>query len=247
MEDLADAADMPLTLTASTTRRFDQRVEATAYQVVADAVRPGVFARAELQLNASDDGYRSTSRGADPVFPLNCGPISRTASWPSTERSRSGATNKVIGSVWSCRARRDRRRRAAPARGPRPAARRGTDRRSRRRPRTPTELLRAVAQTGPDVAIVDIRMPPTRTDEGLVAAEAIGRRLPEVGVLVLSHYLEPAVRAATAREHPRASATCSRSGSRTGGARRCAPSDRRGRVRARPDDRHAADATPPRA
>ena len=42
----------------------------------------------------------------------------------------------------------------------------------------------------PDVAVVDIRMPPTHTDEGLVAAETIRRRRPSVGVLVLSQYIE---------------------------------------------------------
>ena len=43
----------------------------------------------------------------------------------------------------------------------------------------------------PDVAIVDIRMPPTYTDEGLRAARAIRERCPDVGVLVLSQYVEP--------------------------------------------------------
>ena len=52
------------------------------------------------------------------------------------------------------------------------------------------ELLRCVALTQPDVAIVDIRMPPTHTDEGLVAAQEIRRSHPSVGVLVLSHYVE---------------------------------------------------------
>jgi serine/threonine-protein kinase len=42
------------------------------------------------------------------------------------------------------------------------------------------------------VAIVDIRMPPTNTDEGLVAAAVIRSRYPRVGVLVLSQYVEPA-------------------------------------------------------
>ncbi len=54
------------------------------------------------------------------------------------------------------------------------------------------ELLRKVAGHHPDVALVDIRMPPTGTDEGLLAAEAIGHRHPQVGVLVLSEHLEPA-------------------------------------------------------
>jgi DNA-binding NarL/FixJ family response regulator len=51
-------------------------------------------------------------------------------------------------------------------------------------------LYRAVERHRPDVALVDIRMPPTGTTEGLVAAEQIGRTHPEVGVLVLSQYLE---------------------------------------------------------
>jgi DNA-binding NarL/FixJ family response regulator len=42
-------------------------------------------------------------------------------------------------------------------------------------------LLRKVAVTGPDVAIVDIRMPPTYTDEGLMAAQRIRAEHPEVG------------------------------------------------------------------
>lgn len=52
------------------------------------------------------------------------------------------------------------------------------------------ELLRKVELARPDVAIVDIRMPPTHTDEGIVAAQEIRRSHPEVGVLVLSHHLE---------------------------------------------------------
>jgi len=52
-----------------------------------------------------------------------------------------------------------------------------------------TALTRAVDSWRPDVAIIDIRMPPTHTDEGLIAAQEIRRRHPDVGVLVLSHYL----------------------------------------------------------
>jgi DNA-binding NarL/FixJ family response regulator/class 3 adenylate cyclase len=51
-------------------------------------------------------------------------------------------------------------------------------------------LYREVERHRPDVALVDIRMPPTNTNEGLVAAERIGREYPEVAVLVLSQYLE---------------------------------------------------------
>ena len=47
-----------------------------------------------------------------------------------------------------------------------------------------------MALTRPDVAVIDIRMPPGHTDDGLVAAQEIRRRHPDVGVLVLSHHLE---------------------------------------------------------
>jgi len=52
------------------------------------------------------------------------------------------------------------------------------------------ELLRAVASHQPDVAVIDVRMPPTHTDEGLRAAMAIRRDHPGVGTLVFSQYIE---------------------------------------------------------
>jgi DNA-binding NarL/FixJ family response regulator len=52
-------------------------------------------------------------------------------------------------------------------------------------------LLRHVASIRPDVVIVDIRMPPTHTDEGLVAVRTIRTDYPEVGALLLSQYVEP--------------------------------------------------------
>jgi DNA-binding NarL/FixJ family response regulator len=51
------------------------------------------------------------------------------------------------------------------------------------------ELFELVEQLHPDVAIVDIRMPPTHTDEGLRAAKAIRERWPQTGVLVLSQHV----------------------------------------------------------
>jgi DNA-binding NarL/FixJ family response regulator len=53
------------------------------------------------------------------------------------------------------------------------------------------ELLQEVADKNPDVAIVDIRMPPTHTDEGLRAARELRIRHPMLGVLVLSQYVRP--------------------------------------------------------
>ena len=64
------------------------------------------------------------------------------------------------------------------------------------------ELLRHVQLARPDAAIVDIRMPPTHTDEGLVAAQRIRRDHPAVGVLVLSQYVEPSYALRLLEEHP---------------------------------------------
>lgn len=63
-------------------------------------------------------------------------------------------------------------------------------------------LLRKVAATRPEVAIVDIRMPPTHIDEGLVAAQRIREEHPAVGVLVLSQYVEPGYAMRLLEEHP---------------------------------------------
>lgn len=52
------------------------------------------------------------------------------------------------------------------------------------------ELLRKARAHRPDVVVTDIRMPPTLTDDGLRAAQAIRAELPEIGVLVLSQFLE---------------------------------------------------------
>jgi DNA-binding NarL/FixJ family response regulator len=58
---------------------------------------------------------------------------------------------------------------------------------------TADELLAAVDEHAPDVAIVDIRMPPTQTDEGIQAAHAIRRRHPAMGIVLLSQHVEVGV------------------------------------------------------
>ena len=62
-------------------------------------------------------------------------------------------------------------------------------------------LLREVRLSRPDVALVDIRMPPTHTDEGLVAAQTIRAEQPQVGVLLLSQYVEPSYAIRLIQEH----------------------------------------------
>jgi DNA-binding NarL/FixJ family response regulator len=66
------------------------------------------------------------------------------------------------------------------------------------------KLLQIVAQEHPDVAIIDIKMPPTHTDEGLVAAEQIRSSHPGTGVLVLSQYLESRYATRLLEHHPEA-------------------------------------------
>jgi DNA-binding NarL/FixJ family response regulator len=58
---------------------------------------------------------------------------------------------------------------------------------------TPDELLAAVDAHEPDAALVDIRMPPTQTDEGIQAAHEIRRRRPDTGIVLLSHHVEVSV------------------------------------------------------
>jgi DNA-binding NarL/FixJ family response regulator len=64
------------------------------------------------------------------------------------------------------------------------------------------ELLHLVERRLPDVAVVDIRMPPTHTDEGIIAADRIRETNPSVGVLVLSQYLESRYAMRLLEHHP---------------------------------------------
>ncbi len=74
------------------------------------------------------------------------------------------------------------------------------------------ELRTAVAEHHPDVAVVDVRLPPTFTDEGIRAAVALRQDYPGLGVLVFSQYIETRYAAeligGSSGEVRRASATC---------------------------------------
>jgi len=65
-------------------------------------------------------------------------------------------------------------------------------------------LLHLVARFDPDAAVVDIRMPPTHTDEGLVAAQRIRSEHPGTAVVLLSQYLEPRYAERLFADQPRA-------------------------------------------
>lgn len=64
------------------------------------------------------------------------------------------------------------------------------------------QLMALVARHKPDAVVLDIRMPPTHTDEGIVAAGRIRDAFPSVGVLVLSQYVEPTWALRLVQEHP---------------------------------------------
>jgi DNA-binding NarL/FixJ family response regulator len=66
----------------------------------------------------------------------------------------------------------------------------------------PEELLATVDEHEPDVAIVDIRMPPTQTDEGIRAAHEIRRRHPAIGIVLLSQHVEVGVATRLLAEAP---------------------------------------------
>jgi DNA-binding NarL/FixJ family response regulator len=68
---------------------------------------------------------------------------------------------------------------------------------------TAEELVEAVAEHEPDVAIVDIRMPPTQTDEGIRAAHEIRARRPGTGIALLSQHVEVGVAMRLLAEEPR--------------------------------------------
>ena len=70
------------------------------------------------------------------------------------------------------------------------------------------QFLAAVARELPEVAIVDVRMPPTFTDEGVRAALELRERSPELAVLVLSQYVEERYAGELLARDAVASATC---------------------------------------
>jgi DNA-binding NarL/FixJ family response regulator len=88
------------------------------------------------------------------------------------------------------------------------------------------ELVRALVTHRPDVAVVDVRLPPSFTDEGLKAAIEARAAVPGLPVLVLSQHVEPLYAKELLSSAAGGLGYCSRTGSRTcgGSSRQCAPS-----------------------
>ena len=183
---------------------LDRAVEAAAYFVVAETLRPRAERRRRAVSAARRNGRaRRRDRKRTPGL---AEPLDR----PRGPRRR--ARRDVRG-----RPRRRPRSRPrgdpvrvvvaddddADARGHRAAAHRGRLRGRRQGRATPTSCCAASRLARPDVAIVDIKMPPTHTDEGLRRrASAIRESHPDVGVLVLSQYLESRYALRLLEHHP---------------------------------------------
>ena len=199
IEALARRSAIGVTIDADPDRRPLPVVETAAYFVVAEALTNvakhagGAAAHVRVTLDRAGT-LCSRSPTRDPAAQTRmaagspgCAAGSRRSTARSPLRARPAAARR---SARSCHAGCDRRGPRAAARGDRRAAARERHRR-RRAGRGRTGLQRIVAGHKPDLAIVDVRLPPTFTDEGLRAAIEARRRHPGLGVLVLSQYVEP--------------------------------------------------------
>ena len=107
------------------------------------------------------------------------------------------------------------------------------------------DLIRKVRAHKPDVAVVDIRMPPTNTDDGLRAALEIRAELPDTGVLVLSQYVEEGYALDLVGDTAGGVGYLLKDRVMDRGVRRRDPSGRRGRLGRRSRGRRRADRSPP--
>ena len=177
--------------------RLPATVEATAYFVASEAlanvVKHAHATRATIEISrangcvaiaVTDDGVG----GADPDGAGLRGLRDRVETVDGHLRSTAFPATAHTSRRRS-RAGDPRRRRRDHPRRPRPTPRRpGID--VVAQAGDADELLQHVAANPPDVAVIDIRMPPTYTNEGLVAAQQIRRHYPQVGTVVLSQYIE---------------------------------------------------------
>ena len=197
IQALAVASPITVTVSVDTPERPKAPVESAAYFVVAESLaNAGKYARATqvdvrisrvgdaLAVSVTDNGVG----GADPCGGGLSGLSRRVEALDGTltVTARPAAPPR---SARSCHAGRDRGGPGAPARRARaPPARqrlrRGGGRGGRR------ALLEAVAHHKPDIAVVDIRLPPDFRDEGLRAALELRRSAPDTAVLMVSQYVE---------------------------------------------------------
>ena len=197
-------------------RRLLRRRRGTDQRRQAQPARPRATVRVERAGGPAGRSTSPTTASAAPTSARGTGLAGirrRVAALDgSVERRQPG--RRADGAYgWSCRARRDRRgQRPAPG-GARPAAGTAGFEVAAAVGTTPTASSPRSTRQRPDVAIVDVRLPPTFRDEGLRAALRPAGEHPGLPVLVLSQYVERDLRRRAARRRPAAaSATCSRTG-----------------------------------
>ena len=193
-----DRSSIPAKLTAAPERRFAAGIEAAAYFVVAEALTnaaryseaTGVEVRASvengmLRVVVKDDG-RGGGRPARLWRGRDRGPGRRRGRQPQRHQSRrarhdgeGGHPVRIVIADDAVLLREGAARLLEDA-GFEVVGQAGDA----------DDLLRKVRAHKPDVAVVDVRMPPDNTDDGLRAALAIRSELPEVGILLLSQYVE---------------------------------------------------------
>ena len=225
LEELCRRAALPAHLQLDLDRRLPDQVESAAYFVASEALTnaakhshaseirvKATYAGEVVSVEVADDGIGGAEAGrgtglrglADRVEALGGTLTVSSPLGPGYDAARGDPVRVVVADDA-----------VHPARGPRTAAA-GSRLRSRRGwPRTASELLELVERNRPDVAIVDIRMPPTHTDEGLQAAKVIRQRWPgDRHPRAVPARQRPLCARAAVRRAPTASATCSRSACR---------------------------------
>ena len=198
LESLAAGSPVPVRLNVGVENRLDESIEVAAYYVVAESLanigkharprwRPSTSTAQgdEIVVEVVDDGIggADSDRGSG----LAVSPTESRRSEDGSGYGRPAAEALEYGR--SCRARSTGRGQRSPARRTGAAAD-GRGLRRRRPCDDAEELMRKLSAHAVDVAILDIRLPPTHTDEGLRAALEIRERYPGTGVLVLSQYIE---------------------------------------------------------
>jgi CheY-like chemotaxis protein len=199
LSGIVATSPVPVRLTVRVEPRCSASIEAIAYFTVSEALtniakhasaRSASVSVARSGGPAAHRGHRRRPRGRHPGARLRTDrprAAGRRGGWDD-DRPQSTRRDRP-SSPWSCRASSDRRGLGPAAGGPDPpAVRRRLHGRRRGRRRLRATARRRAEQ--PDLVVVDVRMPPTHTDEGIQAALVIRRQYPAVAVLVLSQYVE---------------------------------------------------------
>ena len=207
---LATRSKVPTTVRYEAPDGLPKPVELAAYFVVAEALtNVAKYAQARRRHRARSADGRRSSRSPTTG---SVAPTTRAAR--GCAGSRTASRRSTDDCAWSARPAPGRRDRGAAVRvviaddnllvraGIAGAAARRRDRGGRRRRRRPTSCCARCGADEPDVAIVDIRMPPTHTDEGSSRRTQIRERHPAMAIVILSEHLEAGTATRVLAESP---------------------------------------------